>query len=131
VDATTLWPIVFVFKLTFVGLLALMIALSLWMLEHALRQGVVPGPKPSVIRTRAQTPLRYWAHIVGQLLFIAAIAVMIDAVIRLGEPREHPAANVREEQPVAPARPNDESYDRADVDAGSGAVWERGRAARA
>jgi hypothetical protein len=56
-----LWPIiVFAIKPPFVGSMALMIALTLWMVEHALRHGAVFETKPCPIRTRAETPLRYW-----------------------------------------------------------------------
>jgi hypothetical protein len=119
VDTTTLWPIVvFVIKLTVVGAMALMIAMTLWMLDHALRHGAVFEASPGRIRTRAQTPLRYWLYIASKVLFVAATAVMIHVVIQLGERREQPATNTREEQrsPSAPVRANDESYDRADAD---------------
>ncbi len=126
-----LWSIlVFAIKLMLVGAIALLIAVSLWTLNHALRHGAVFETKPGAVRTRAQTPVRYWLYIVGQLLFIAAGAVMIHFFIHLGDRRELPETIIREEQPKAPARPNDESYDRADVDAGRSAGWERGRPAR-
>jgi hypothetical protein len=123
-DTTTLWPIiVFAIKLLLVGAVAPLIAVSLWTLFHALRHGAVFETKPGPIRTRAQTPLRYWLYIVSQLIFVAATVVMIHVFINLGDRRELPATNTREEQPVSPARPNDESYDRADVGENGSAVW--------
>ncbi|MDZ4870426.1 MAG: hypothetical protein SGI91_24130 [Alphaproteobacteria bacterium] len=118
-DTTMLWPIVvFVIKLMVVGATALMIAMNLWMLDHALRHGAVFEANPGRIRTRAQTPLRYWLYIASNVLFVAASAVMIHVFIQLGEPRGQPATNTREEQrsPSAPVPANDESYDRADAD---------------
>lgn len=112
----TAWPIVvFATKLLLVGAVALLIAVSLWALDHALRHGVVFETKPGPVRTRSEAPLRYWLYIAGQLLFVAAASVMIHFFINVGEPSERPAANTREEQP-APARPSDESYDRAGAD---------------
>jgi hypothetical protein len=118
-DTTTLGPIiVFAIKLLFVGSMALTIAVILWMLSHELYNGAVFESKPGRIRTRAQTPVRYWLHIVWQLLFVAATAVMIHVVIHLGDRRELPATNPREKQPESHA-----SESRS-------AVWERGRPAR-
>lgn len=111
-----LWTIlVSVIKVLLVGSIAMLIAVSLWALDHALRKGAVFEAGPGPVRTRAHTPLRYWLYIVGQLLFVAAGAVMIHTFIYLGERREPPEKIIREEQPNAPVRPNDESYDRADV----------------
>jgi hypothetical protein len=113
VDAA-LWPIiVFAIKLLVVGASVLMLAVTLWMLQHALRHGVVLQTKPGPIRTRAETPLSYWLYIVWHVLFAAATVVMIHAFIQLGERRDQPAS---ESQRPAPARPVDESHDRAGFD---------------
>lgn len=82
----TLWSIAsFAIKLSLVGILALMLAMSLWMLGHALSRGVVPETRPGgSIRTRAQTPLRYWLYVIWQVLFIAGVAVMINVFFHLG-----------------------------------------------
>lgn len=99
-DTTTLSPIiVFAIKLPFVAFLALAIALTLWMVEHALRHGAVFETKPGPIRTRADTPLRYWLYIIWKLLFVAASAVMIHVIIQLGEPRDRPAAQQTSSMP--------------------------------
>jgi len=82
----TLWPIlVFAIKLLVVGATALMLAVTLWLLAHALRHGAVMDLKTGPIRTRAQTPVRYWLYVVWHVLFAAATVVMIHTFIRLGE----------------------------------------------
>jgi len=115
VDTATLWPAaLFAVKLIAVAAMALMIAVSLWLLEHTLRQGATPETKPGgPIYTRSTTPWRYGLFIARKLMFVAAIAVLIHAVIHLGRAPAQPAAAVQEEKPHAPARANDEAYDRS------------------
>ena len=111
--ATIIWPIVvFAIKLVLVGATALMMAFTFWLLYHALRNGAVLERKRGPVRTRTQTPLRFWLYVAWQVLVIVSQAVMIDVIIHLGDPPMLPAAAPQEEPDRSPARPNDEAYDR-------------------
>jgi len=114
VDAATLWPfVVFALKLLGVGALAVLAAGSLWILNGALRQGAFPQTKPDgPTYSRAKNPWRFWRAVGGYIVSLAAYAVLIHAVIHVGRAPAQPAA-VQEEKPHAPARANDEAYDRS------------------
>jgi hypothetical protein len=82
---TALWPIIiFVIKLIFVGLTAVLLAITLALTVHELRTGALYSNRPGTTCTRKQNPIRYWLRMAYRLLFIIATVVVIRSIIHLG-----------------------------------------------
>jgi hypothetical protein len=82
---TALWPIaVFVIKLVFVGMTAVLLAVTLALTVHELRTGALFSNRPGTTCTRKQNPIRYWLRMAYRMLFIFATAVVIRTIIHFG-----------------------------------------------
>ncbi|MFM9862373.1 MAG: hypothetical protein ACKVRO_02090 [Micropepsaceae bacterium] len=63
-----------------VGSMALLLAVALAVLAYTLKRGALPETKDGLVYTRVHNPIRFWLSICGQVLFIAATAVMVHAI---------------------------------------------------